>query len=136
KCSGLAESSCFPLDNQTQPDGTVLGACFPQCRNDDDCASDMFCDTWSGLCVEDALPGKAPGEVCNLEAETDECGSGGGCVSIAEGIPTGFCTVSCNIHTDTLVCGDDEAGPDAKAVCFPHVQIADYFGTLSSVNDV
>lgn len=136
KCFDSAVQTCYPVSNEPLEDGTFIGACYPQCRNDDDCASGTFCDTASGLCLEEELPGKAVGEICDVSAGEGECGQGGACMGIAEGITTGFCTSVCNFHPETIICGSESVGPDAQAACIPNLQILDALGVPSSVNDV
>ncbi len=134
KCDSLATFTCAPIQAGTfvVEDGTEiqLGACYPICGGDDDCDANEYCDTISGMCVESPRTGKALGERCDLASEALEC-AGGLCLGIAEELPYGVCSASCNIHPDTVVC-DGEPGPDAEFVCF---------GSLvsevpSSLNDV
>lgn len=136
KCFDSAVQTCYPVSNEPLEDETFIGACFPQCRNDDDCASGTFCDAASGLCLEQELPGKAVGEICDVSAGEGECGQGGACMGIADGITTGFCTSVCNFHPETIICGSESVGPDAQAACIPNLQILDALGVPSSVNDV
>jgi hypothetical protein len=114
---GLGEVKC--QDRSDVGCDTVGGEsfCRPVCRSDSDCCSvedgedcasreNIRCDLGVGVCVSEAAEGKAIGEDCHPEAETNGCASGM-CLLLAEGY--GICSALCSVGT--VGCGSDSTTP-------------------------
>lgn len=51
----------------------VLPVCLPKCNADSDCPEGRFCDPRYGECVDEAPEGSGLDQLCDAEAEEDEC---------------------------------------------------------------
>ncbi len=51
----------------------VLPVCLPKCNADSDCPEGRFCEPSVGECVEEAPAGSGIDQLCDAEAEEDEC---------------------------------------------------------------
>ena len=51
----------------------VLPVCLPKCGADSDCPAGRFCDPKIGECIDEQPEGSALNELCDQEAEPDEC---------------------------------------------------------------
>src|SRR5690606_14329948 len=94
------------------------------------CSSSEACDAAWGMCVPKAREGKPLGAKCDPAAEVPECASSV-CLSISADLPYSMCTVQCNVHPDTIVCGG-EPGSNAEFGCFSNL----FTELASAVNDL
>lgn len=144
KCHARFDATCGPLFGDTGEECesdedcfedefcadtciVIVSACLPQCAADVDCPEGWFCDPGSGFCVEQEPDKKPLGDMCDPEAEEDECN--GICLGVYnedDEIVSGQCHEFCTIGVAPPICGyDGENGP--PALCAPALS-EDLFG--------
>jgi len=123
-----SDTDCTGTDEVCAPDGSCYSpatACFPQCGNDSDCPTDLFCDPGSGLCVEEEPAGDPDGTACDPELEEDTCL--GRCVTFvdenSEPVES-VCVTDCT-YLAPGGCGWEDQDAPAPAFCLPRAENGD-----------
>ncbi len=109
---------------QSSPEDSLLGLCLPMCTSNAACGAERFCDTRTGLCVEQAPVGGGIGDACAVETAAADCASGI-CFTFETpeaGVVGGFCSASCTLFGN-IGCGTDafSTGPREAACVQPAV---------------
>jgi hypothetical protein len=93
-------------------------ACFPQCGNNGDCPTGMFCDPDGGACVEEEPTGDPDGVACDPEAAEETCL--GRCITFVDdmGEPVeSVCATDCTFLSPGA-CGWEDPDAPAPAFCY------------------